>query len=115
MILSNSFETLFSLRIIPLEQPGLQVPGMRIHGQLSAQEQEDSITVNELRALHNTVAALARQGKLQGGEVRFMQDNQAVMYIVRKWSSRDPLLMRLLRQFWLLGIHLKSPSNKIPE
>jgi hypothetical protein len=31
-----------------------------------------------------------------------MQDNQAVMFIVRKWSSRSPLLMSLLRKFWLL-------------
>ena len=31
-----------------------------------------------------------------------MQDNQAVMYCVRKLSSKNRVLLRLIRRFWAL-------------
>ena len=55
---------------------------------------------NELRAAIYTFEAFLPE--LQGATVRFMEDNQAVMFSVNKWSSRNPLLHKLLRRFWAL-------------
>ena len=81
-------------------EPGLQMPGPRVHGALTAAEQADGIMANELRAAIYTVEAFLPE--LQGATVRFMEDNQAVMFSVNKWSSRNPLLHKLLRRFWAL-------------
>jgi len=78
----------------------LQVPGTRVHGALTLSEQGDGIMANELRAA--IYAVEAHLPDLRGATVRFMEDNQAVMFSVNKWSSRNPLLHKLLRRFWAL-------------
>ena len=81
-------------------EPGLQIPGVRVHGALTLAEQADGIMANELRAAIYAVEAYLPE--LRGATVRFMEDNQAVMFSVNKWSSRNPLLHKLLRRFWAL-------------
>ena len=53
------------------------------------EEQADGIMANELRAAIYSVEAFLPE--LRGATVRFMEDNQAVMFSVNKWSSRNPL------------------------
>ena len=88
-----------SLSAVDAERPGL-VRGVRTHGQLSAEHRKDSITVNELRAVIWSLETFLPQ--VSGTTVRMMQDNQAVMYCVRKLSSKNRVLLRLVRRFWAL-------------
>jgi len=87
------------LNEVNAEVPG-EVAGPTAHGTLSVEQQKDTIAVNELRAAIWSVEAFLPQ--LKGCSVRMMQDNQAVMYIVRKLSSKDRALLRLVRRFWAL-------------
>lgn len=88
-----------NLAVVNAENPG-EVAGPTAHGQLSAEHRKDSITVNELRAVIWSLEAFLPQ--LKGCSVRMMQDNQAVMFCVRKLSSKNPKLLRLIRRFWAL-------------
>ena len=64
---------------------------------LVVEQVDDGIMANELRAAIYAVEAYLPE--LRGATVRFMEDNQAVMFSVNKWSSRNPLLHKLLRRF----------------
>ena len=64
---------------------------------LVVEQVDDGIMANELRAAIYAVEAYLPE--LRGATVRFMEDNQAVMFSVNKWSSRKPLLHKLLRRF----------------
>lgn len=88
------------LEEINAEQPGENVPGPETHGALTAEQKKDAITVNEMRAAIWAVEAFLPQ--LQGCSLRMMQDNQAVMFIVRKLSSKNRALLGLVRRFWAL-------------
>ena len=88
-----------NLAAVNAESPG-GVAGPTAHGELSAEDRKDSITVNELRAVIWSLEAFLPQ--LAGCSVRMMQDNQAVMFCVRKLSSKNPKLLRLIRRFWAL-------------
>jgi hypothetical protein len=81
------------------EQPG-RFAGPEAKGPLTAAEQADGIMANEMRAAIWAIEAFLPQLRLQ--HVRMMQDNQAVMYCVRKLSSKQPVVQRLLRRFWAL-------------
>eukprot|EP01047_Picozoa_sp_COSAG01_P082491 COSAG01_NODE_16869_length_1197_cov_2.552823_1_plen_132_part_00 len=71
------------------------------HGLWTAQEREHHITVLELVAvLRNLEAFLPRLRG--GGKIHLHEDNQAVVYILRRVTSRSPILMRYLRQLWHL-------------
>ena len=86
------------------EQPGLQVAGPRWHRALTVQEQKDGIFVNEVRALVETIEIFAPE--LTGHTVRFMEDNQAAMFVTRRLTSKHPGVLPLLRKLWaLLCVH----------
>ena len=48
------------------------------------------------------LAALSH--RLKGRTIHLHEDNQAVMYILRKKTSRNPLIMSHLRKLWALSI-----------
>jgi hypothetical protein len=88
-----------NLAAVNAETPG-EVRGPTAHGTLSAEERKDSITVNEMRAVIYSLEAFLPQ--LAGCSIRMMQDNQGVMFCVRKLSSKNPKMLRLIRRFWAM-------------
>lgn len=54
--------------------------------------------------MHYSVEAFL--GQLRGKHVMLREDNQAVVAILRSWTSRSPDIMRVLRRlWWLLDTH----------
>ena len=86
-----------NLAVVNAETPG-EARGPTAHGTLTAAQRKDAIAVNELRAVIWSLEAFLPQ--LKGAYVRMMQDNQAVMFVVRKLSSRNRVLLKLVRRFW---------------
>jgi len=82
------------------ETPGLDLAGPRWHRALTVEEQEQGIFIGEVRALVETVENFAPE--ISGHTVRFMEDNQAAMYVTRRLTSKHPLAMPLLRRLWAL-------------
>jgi len=81
------------------EEPG-HFRGPTAQGALSAEQQKDGIMVNEMRAAIWAVEAFLPA--LKNCSIRMMQDNQAVLFSVRKLASKQPLVMKLVRRFWAL-------------
>ena len=78
--------------------------GLWAHGRFSPAEMPHHITVKEFIAAHKTIETFLPA--LQGQHVRFQEDNQAVVYMVRSRTSRSPTLMRLIRRFYaMLDLH----------
>ena len=69
-------------------------------GRFNEADSKHHITVKELIAAHKTIYTFLPE--LRGHHVRFLEDNQAVCYIVKSRTSRSPVLMRLLRRFYAL-------------
>ena len=78
--------------------------GKWAHGRFSQEQMPHHITVKEFIAAHKVIETFLPQ--LQGQRVRFHEDNQAVVYMVRSRTSRSPVLMRLIRRFFaMLDLH----------
>ena len=74
------------------------------HGRFQGQDRAMHITAKELLAAHLVIESFLPE--LQGQHVRFMEDNQAVVYVVRSRTSRSPVLMKLLRRLYaMLDLH----------
>ena len=67
-------------------EPGLQIPGVRVHGALTLAEQADGIMANELRAAIYAVEAYLPE--LRGATVRFME---VKIEVFRPYVSRGGL------------------------
>lgn len=64
----------------------------------------EHITSKELRAVLYSVETFLPH--LRGRRVRLWEDNQAVVAMLTSWTSRNPLLMGLIRRlWWLLDTH----------
>jgi hypothetical protein len=63
-------------------------------------QQEEHITLLELRAVLYTCQTFRHE--LRGKTVQLWEDNQAVVAILRSWTSKSPDIMRILRQLWFL-------------
>ena len=69
-----------------------------------AHQRREHITLLELRAVHYAVQAFLEQ--LQGRHVLLREDNQAVVAMLKSFTSRSPAIMRELRKlWWLLDVH----------
>jgi hypothetical protein len=62
-------------------------------------QQLEHITLLELRAVLYTCQSFRRD--LRGKLVQLWEDNQAVVAILRSWTSKSPDIMRVLRKLWL--------------
>jgi hypothetical protein len=80
--------------------PGLSVPGPRWHRALTVEEQAEGIFIGEIRALVETLENFV--GEVTGQTVRFMEDNQAAMYVARRLVSKNPRAMPWLRRLYAL-------------
>ena len=67
-------------------------------GSWSASQFLEHITSKELRAVFFTVQCFLPQ--LRGRTVLLHEDNQAVVAILTSWTSKSPLLMKILRKLW---------------
>ena len=73
-------------------------------GMWSPTIRREHIQLKEMRAAHEAI--LAYLPALQGQHVKFQEDNQCVMYVVKNRTSRSPALMRLVRRFYaMLDLH----------
>jgi hypothetical protein len=63
-------------------------------------QQLEHITLLELRAV--LYACQTFRSEIRGRLVRLWEDNQAVVAILRSWTSKSPDIMRILRRLWLL-------------
>jgi hypothetical protein len=68
------------------------------HGLWTAEERRHHITVLELIAVHRNLAAYLP--RLKSKTVHLHEDNMAVCYILRRKTSRNPVLMAELRKLW---------------
>jgi len=63
----------------------------------------EHITLLELRAVEYSVEAFASQ--LRGRHITLREDNQAVVAMLKSWTSRSPAIMRVLRRLhWRLDV-----------
>jgi hypothetical protein len=73
-------------------------------GSFRPHQQPEHITSKELRAVLYSVETFLPH--LRGRRVRLWEDNQAVVAMLTSWTSRNPLLMGLIRRlWWLLDTH----------
>ena len=63
-------------------------------------QQREHITLLELRAV--LYACQTFRTEIRGRLVRLWEDNQAVVAVLRSWTSKSPEMMRVLRRLWLL-------------
>ena len=63
------------------------------HGLWTADERLHHITILELMAVTRNLMALNVRHRLKGKSVHLHEDNQAVCYILRRKTSRSPVLM----------------------
>ena len=74
--------------------------GQWAHGRFDKQWRKEHITVKEMLGAHLVCESFIKE--LQGQHVRFLEDNQAVVYMVRSRTSRSPVLMGLIRRFYAM-------------
>lgn len=83
-----------------------------------AHQRREHITLLELRAVHYAVEAFIKQ--LRGRHVLLREDNQAVVAMLKSFTSRSPAIMRELRRLWwlldvnditLLPRYIRSEAN----
>ena len=74
--------------------------GKWAHGRFKSAEECHHIMVKELIAAHRTIETFLPE--LRNHHVRFLEDNQAVVYMVRSRTSKSPVLMGLLRRFYAM-------------
>jgi hypothetical protein len=68
-----------------------------------AHQLREHITLLELRAVEYSVEAFASQ--LRGRHITLREDNQAVVAMLKSWTSRSPAIMRVLRRLhWRLDV-----------
>jgi len=70
------------------------------HGLWTVDERQHHITILELLAVTRNLMALNVRHRLKGKSVHLHEDNQAVCYILRRKTSRSPVLMEKLRELW---------------
>ena len=70
------------------------------HGLWTAEEKKHHITLLELIAVHRNLAAMSH--RLRGRTIHLHEDNQAVVYILRRKTTRSPVIMSHLRKLWAL-------------
>jgi len=66
-----------------------------------ADQQNEHITLLELRSVLYTIQTFRRE--LEGHTVQLWEDNQAVVAVLKSWTTKSPDMMRVLRKLWLLN------------
>jgi hypothetical protein len=74
--------------------------GVLAHGLWTAEERRYHITILELIAVTRNLMAYNVRHRLRGKSVHLHEDNMAVCYILRRKTSRSPVLMEKLRELW---------------
>ena len=70
------------------------------HGLWTVEERQYHITILELIAVTRNLMALNVRHRLRGKSVHLHEDNMAVCYILRRKTSKSPVLMEKLRELW---------------
>jgi len=81
------------------------------HGLWTTAERKHHITTLELIAVQRNLEALLP--RLAGKMVHLHEDNQAVCFILREYTTRSPVIMKCLRELWALMHRAEIRFSKV--